>query len=160
MSPIRLLYVDDDADTCAIVTSFCERIGTFTIKTLDSGESALVWLAASTADVIVSGYHIHGGIDGMNLLRTLRARGDTTPFIFFSAIEEAAVRKEACHEGAFGFISKNATGKIPIYQLIRTIFWAVNNALPARTDRTVCGNTAPDTPDPGYLLRALQHARK
>ena len=125
MPQICFLYVDNDPDACTILSSFCERIGTLTIKTLNSGEVALEWLATSTADVIVSDYRMPGGMDGMMLLRTLHARGNTTPFIFFAATDDPAARKKAFDEGAFGFIGRNTAGRSPIYPLIRAVFWAV-----------------------------------
>ena len=124
MPQLRILYVDNDPDACTIISSFCERMGICTVKTLSSGEDALDWLATSTADVIVSDYHMQGGMDGLSLLRTLHARGNTTPFIFFSATGDSTARNKAFLEGAFGFIGKSSTGGNPINQLIRAVFWA------------------------------------
>jgi len=127
---IRLLYVDDDPDICTIIATFCERIGMFSVKTLNSGEAALDWLRTASPDVIVSDYSMPGGMNGIKLLRELRSRGNTTPFIFFSATEDLEVKKKAYREGAFSFICKTPSGKIPIYQLIRAVVWAVARTLP------------------------------
>jgi len=132
---IYLLYVDDDLDTCTIVSAFCERIGTFSMKILNSGEAALDWLSTESPDVIVSDYSLPGDMNGMRLLRELRSRGNMTPFIFFSATDTQEVKKEAYREGAFSFICKNSSGKIPIYQLIRAVCWAVARTLPEPVER-------------------------
>jgi DNA-binding NtrC family response regulator len=127
---IRLLYIDDNPDTCTIVAAFCERIGTFTVQVLNSGESALEWLSSSTADVIVSDYDIPGGMNGMTLLRELHTRGNTTPFILFTSKDSHELKEEAYRNGAFSVISKATPGKNPIHQLIRTIYWAASRISP------------------------------
>jgi CheY-like chemotaxis protein len=122
---IHLLYVDNNLDTCTIVAALCERIGSFTVKILNSGESALEWLSTSSADAIVSEYDMPGGMNGIMLLRELRSRGTTTPFILFTANDSRTVRKKAYQYGVFSVISKASLGKKPVHRLIRTIYWAV-----------------------------------
>ena len=127
---IRLLYIDDNPDACTIIDAFCERIGTFTVYLLNSGESALEWLSMSTADVIISDYDMPGGMNGITLLRELHSHGNTTPFILFTAANSHKLKKEAYRNGAFSFISKASSGKNTIYQLIRTVYWAANRTVP------------------------------
>jgi len=122
---IHLLYVDNNPDTCTIIAAFCERIGSFTVKILNSGESALEWLSTSSADAIVSEYDMQGGMNGIMLLRELRSRGTTTPFILFTANDSRTVRKKAYRNGVFSVLSKASPGQNPIHHLIRTIYWAV-----------------------------------
>ena len=90
---IRLLYIDDNPDACTIIDAFCERIGTFTVHLLNSGESALEWLSMSTADVIISDYDMPGGMNGITLLRELHSHGNTTPFILFTAANSHKLKK-------------------------------------------------------------------
>jgi DNA-binding NtrC family response regulator len=124
---IRLLYIDDNPDTCSIIASFCERIGTITIQILDSGELALEWLSRTPADVIVSDYNMPRGMNGIMLLQKLYSQGNRTPFILFTSEDSCDLKQEAYRNGAFSFISK-ASERNPIYQLIRTIYWAANQA--------------------------------
>lgn len=125
---IRLLYIDDNPDTCSIIASFCERIGTITIQIFGSGEAALEWLSRTTVDVIVSDYNIPGGMNGITLLRELHSHGNMTPFILFTSEDAYDLKEEAYRNGAFSFVSKSSD-KNPIYQLIRTIYWAANRAV-------------------------------
>ncbi|ABS54853.1 response regulator receiver protein [Methanoregula boonei 6A8] len=146
---IHLLYGDDDQDICTIIATFCERIGAFSVKSLNSGEAALDWLRTASPDVIVSDYSMPGGMNGMRFLEELRSRGNTTPFIFFSATEDLEVKKEAYREGAFSFICKTPSGKIPIYQLIRAVGWAVARTSPEPGKRQNPGKkVVHETPDP------------
>jgi CheY-like chemotaxis protein len=121
---IHLLYIDDNPDTCTIVAAFCERIGSFTVKILNSGESALEWLSTSSADAIVSEYDMPGSMNGIMLLRELRSRGTSTPFILFTANDSSAVRKKAYQNGVFSVIGKDSPGKNALHRLIRTVYWA------------------------------------
>jgi DNA-binding NtrC family response regulator len=122
---IRLLYVDPSQDMREIIAAFCERIGSFTVKILNSGESALEWLSASPADVIVSDFDMPGGMNGIMFLRELRSRGDKTPFILFTAHPSRTVIEKAYRNGVFSVINKTSSGKNIIHRLIRTIYWAV-----------------------------------
>ncbi len=126
---IHLLYIDGNPDTCTIIAAFCERIGAFTVQTFNSGEYALEWLSMSTVDVIVSDYAIPGGMNGITLLRELHSQGKTAPFILFTADNSPKLKEEAYRNGAFSFISKVSPSKNPIYQLIRTIYWAANRTV-------------------------------
>ena len=121
---IRLLYIDDDSEMCAIVSAFCERIGSIVVQALDSGENALEWLSSSSADVIVSDYDMPGGMNGITLLRKLHARDNATPFILFTAKDSHRIRDEAYRNGAFSVISKVSLGKNALHRLIRTVYWA------------------------------------
>ncbi|HNX17296.1 MAG TPA: response regulator [Methanoregula sp.] len=124
---IRLLYVDDNTDTCAIINAFCERMGTFTVQILSSGQAALEWLSRFSADVIVSDYALSGSIDGITFLKTLRSEGNRTPFILFTSDNSRKIKEEACRQGAFCVIPKASLGKNTIYLLIRTFDWAVKS---------------------------------
>lgn len=127
---IRLLYIDDNQESCTLVTAFCDRIGAFTVQALGSGEAALAWLSQSAADVIVSDYQMPGGMNGIALLGELRKRGSTTPFILFTAEDSPELREEAYRNGAFGVISKIPRGRSPLYQLLRSVYWAAGRTVP------------------------------
>lgn len=124
---IQLLYIDDNPDTCTIIDAFCERIGTFTVQILNSGQAALEWLSRCRADVIVSDYTMPGGMNGITLLKELRSHGNTTPFILFTADDSHKLKEEACRHGAFGVIPKASLGKNTIYLLLRTANWAAQS---------------------------------
>ena len=121
---IQLLFVDTNPDRCATIAASCERVTSVLVKTLHSADATLEWLSSSSADVIVSGHDLPGGMDGIALLRELRARGNTTPFILFPANMSPRIREEAYRNGAFSVLSSTPWGKNSIYRLIRTVYWA------------------------------------
>ena len=108
---IHLLYLDENPEMFMIVAAFCERIRSFMVKILNSGESALAWLSTSSTDVIVSDYDMHGDINGIRLLQELHSRGTTTPVILFTALGANNVREEAYRNGAFSVINKPRQAK-------------------------------------------------
>jgi DNA-binding NtrC family response regulator len=126
-STISLLYVDKDLDMCMIIGAFCDRLGSISLKILNSGESALEWLSKASADVIVADYDILGGMNGIALLREFRSRGYTIPFILFTAHDGCTIREEAYRNGAFTVINKTSSDRNLIHRLVRTIYWATEN---------------------------------
>ena len=78
----RILYVDDDPDLLDIGQFFLES-DTFTVNTLRSAGKALDHLKSVQYDAIVSDYQMPK-MDGITFLKTLRAGGNTTPFIIFT----------------------------------------------------------------------------
>lgn len=123
---IRLLYIDDNPETCEIITAFCDHIGGFSLNVVSSEEAALEWLSRSAADVIVSDYEAPGGIDGIMLLKELHTRGCTMPFILFTGHDSREIRESAYHNGAFKVIGKSAKGGSPMYRLFRSVSWAAD----------------------------------
>jgi CheY-like chemotaxis protein len=122
---IRLLYVDNNPEICTLIVSACEKTGNIAVQTLGSGAAALSLLSASCVDVIVSADTLPG-MNGITLLRSLRQRGNTTPFILFAANSTDQLKKEAFCNGANGFVSKNSLGKNAISQLMRVLYWATD----------------------------------
>lgn len=64
------------------------------------------------------------GAGGLALLRELRARCITTPFILFTARNSPAIRDEEYRNGAFGVIRNTPFGKNTICRFIRNVYWA------------------------------------
>jgi len=102
---ISLLYVDDKPEFLDLVRLFLERKGNFSIRTCQSASDALADLSLNRYDVIVSDYFMPG-MDGITLLRAVRKRGDTTPFIMCTGISDASCREESLNAGANFFIVK------------------------------------------------------
>jgi CheY-like chemotaxis protein len=127
---IRLLYVDDNPESCTLVAAFCDRVGSCTVEVLGSGEAALAWLSRSTIDVIVSDYRMPGGMNGITLLKELHTRGISTPFILFTAEDSPELREEAYRNGAASVVSKVPKGRSTLYPLLRAIYWAAGRTVP------------------------------
>ncbi|WP_354643156.1 response regulator transcription factor [Kitasatospora camelliae] len=100
----RVLVVDDDA---AIRRSLERglRLSGFTVQLAEDGAAALERLAAAQPDVLVLDVSMPG-LSGTELCRTLRARGDDTPVLMLSALDELADRVAGLQAGADDYLVK------------------------------------------------------
>ena len=100
----RLLVVDDDAAAVESLREIFDREG-FGVRTASSGEEGLDVLRSEDFDVVLADLRMPG-MDGMDLLRAVKAlRPDTEVVIMtaFGTIERAV---EAMREGAYDFVTK------------------------------------------------------
>jgi DNA-binding NtrC family response regulator len=96
---VRLLLVDDERDFLQSLAKVLERRG-MEVRTAHDGETALALHAAGAFDVVVLDLRMPG-IDGVDVLRELRARGDTlTQVLLLTGHADMARLTEALREGA------------------------------------------------------------
>lgn len=69
----RILVVDDDPDIRRLVSAYFDRDG-MEVITAEDGETALVQEATQQPDIVVLDLMLPG-IGGLDVLRTIRARG-------------------------------------------------------------------------------------
>ncbi|MFB9368458.1 response regulator transcription factor [Kitasatospora sp. NPDC001664] len=100
----RVLVVDDDA---AIRRSLERglRLSGFTVRTAGSGPEALDLLAGEPADAVVLDVSMPGP-SGTEVCRELRGRGDETPVLMLSALDETADRVSGLQAGADDYLVK------------------------------------------------------
>jgi len=104
-----ILHVDSDTALLKAAQHYFSQHGGLTVKTVTSVKEALDLLIQEKFDAIVSAYDLPDR-NGTEFLRSLRERGDTTPFIFFSETGSGTVAIDALNLGADSFILK---GKKP-----------------------------------------------
>jgi len=108
---IKVLLVCYDPTTIQPETRCLQLQAGLYIETASSNEEALVKLEKTKPDVIVcdfTGFRVSAQADGSKLVRTLRSKGDTTPFIVFSYEEdETELIAELRELGAVGFVEKS-----------------------------------------------------
>ena len=102
--PDRVLVVDDEPGLREMLGMLLSREG-YEVATVASAEEALTRLEAAGADVILSDVNMPG-MDGYELIRTLRTRGFDTPVILVTAYASVARAVEAMREGAFDYVAK------------------------------------------------------
>jgi DNA-binding NarL/FixJ family response regulator len=106
---VRIALADDQALVREGLKSLLAGIGGIEIalEAVD-GEALLAALAHTPVDVIVSDIRMPG-IDGIEALRRLRARGDRTPVILLTTFDDSALLLRAVEAGAQGFLLKDAS---------------------------------------------------
>jgi DNA-binding response OmpR family regulator len=100
----KLLLVDDETDITDRLAPFLSRAG-FDVKVAADGEAALKEIVSYTPDLIVLDV-LMPRIDGREVLRQLRQKGDWTPIILLTQVGESAERAMALMEGADDYINK------------------------------------------------------
>jgi DNA-binding NarL/FixJ family response regulator len=102
----RLLIVDDEPNLLRAVAA-CLRAENFEVSMARSGREALVHLAESVPDLIVSDIRMPG-MDGYQLVRQLRSSPRTAlvPIIFLTAKDETADRIEGFRAGIDAYLTK------------------------------------------------------
>jgi PAS domain S-box-containing protein len=121
---ISVLCVDDDSEYLSLTKSSLEVPGVMTVTTSLSSREALKEMETNTFDVIVSDYQMPG-MNGIELLREVRAAHPGLPFILYTGKGRKEVIIEALNSGADFYLQKNSEPKIQFAELKDTIFKAV-----------------------------------
>jgi DNA-binding NarL/FixJ family response regulator len=125
--PKRLLVVDDEPNLLRAVAA-CLKTEDYEVSTARSGQEALLQLAESVPDLIISDIRMPG-MDGYKLARQLRGSPRTTlvPIVFLTAKDETADRIEGFRAGIDAYLTKQ-------FEPVDLI--AVVNAILHRVERT------------------------
>jgi CheY-like chemotaxis protein len=100
-----IVVVDDDPDTLALIVRALE--GDYTVRQASSGAQALQLLAAGIPDMMVVDYRM-AGMDGLALVRTLRARPDTEhlPLLMLTGMTDEASTRAGFEAGVTDYVTK------------------------------------------------------
>ena len=105
-SLITILYVDDEPSMSDIAHYFLEeKLGGCRVTSATEVSIALELLKNQPFDAIVADYEMPD-LDGLDLLRLLRQKGDTTPFIVCTGKSRHEVVIEALNAGADFYLQK------------------------------------------------------
>ena len=99
----RILVVDDDPDIRRLVSAYFDRDG-MEVITAEDGETALVQEATQQPDIVVLDLMLPG-IGGLDVLRSIRARGPR-PIVLLTARDEVTDRVLGLELGADDYVTK------------------------------------------------------
>jgi DNA-binding NarL/FixJ family response regulator len=102
----RLLVVDDEPNLLRAVAA-CLKAENYEVSTARSGQEALLQLAESVPDLVISDIRMPG-MDGYKLARQLRGSPRTAlvPLVFLTAKDETADRIEGFRAGIDAYLTK------------------------------------------------------
>ena len=100
----RVLIVDDEPRMAASLRTALERSG-YECECAGNGVEALLALEARRADVVVSDRRMPE-MDGLELLREVKARYGELPFVMMTAYADVPSAVEAMRAGAFDYVAK------------------------------------------------------
>jgi PAS domain S-box-containing protein len=121
---ISVLYVDDEATLLDVAKIYLDRTGEFCVTTALSGPSALALLATRQFDAVISDYQMPE-MDGIELLKRVRAAFPMLPFIIFTGKGREEIAIEAFENGADFYLQKGGAPKPQFKELAQKIKSAV-----------------------------------
>lgn len=104
---LRIALVDDQALIRAGLRALLQQQGIDIVFEAADGAALLEQLARQPVHVVVSDIRMPG-LDGIEAVRQLRARGDSTPCLLLTTFDEADLLLQATAAGAQGFLLKDA----------------------------------------------------
>ena len=104
MRPASILVVDDDALSLAALTDMLQRAGHDPVGAA-SGAQALETFRAGYFDAVITDLRMPR-MDGLELLRKLRARDPSVPVVLVTAYGSVQTAVEAMKEGASDYVTK------------------------------------------------------
>jgi PAS domain S-box-containing protein len=107
---ISVLLIDDEPDFVDLLKYFLERERDIVTSTASDARVALEKLEGGGYDAVISDYQMPG-MDGLGLLKILRAKGDDIPFILLTGRGREDVAVEALNLGADFYVQKHGDPK-------------------------------------------------
>lgn len=121
---IHVLYVDDEPDLLELGKLFLEQSGDMTVVTTTSAHGALEILRQKIVDAVVSDFQMPD-MDGISLLKQIRAGWNGLPFILFTMRGREEVVIEALNNGADFYLQKGDDPTAQFTELRHKIHQAV-----------------------------------
>ncbi len=101
---MRILIAEDDARLLKSLVHILQ-LNKFSVDGVDNGIDALEYASSGEYDALVLDIMMPG-LDGIQVLRTLRSRAITTPALFLTARTEVSQRVEGLDAGADDYLPK------------------------------------------------------
>lgn len=117
---VRVLLVDDEPEFLDLAKYLLERNDSFEIETALSAREGLERLQAGKYDAVVSDY-LMPDIDGLDMLKIIRARGNDIPFIILTGRGREDIAIEALNSGADFYVRKGIDPKTQYVDIINSI---------------------------------------
>ncbi|MFB9114181.1 response regulator [Xanthomonas arboricola pv. corylina] len=107
MSAHRIALADDQILVRAGLRALLQQQGVEVVCEADDGQALLDALSTTSVDVVLSDIRMPG-VDGIQALQQLRARGDRTPVLLLTTFDDSDLLLRATEAGAQGFLLKDA----------------------------------------------------
>lgn len=122
---LSVLLIDDQNPLLEVMHPLLERIGHMKVKTALTAKEALDILLSTTFDAMIVDYDLPE-INGIEFLKIIRARGDTTPIIIFTGVGREYAAIEALNYGADFFLKKGDDVQAQLLDMVQMINHAID----------------------------------
>jgi len=151
---LSILMIDDQQDLLDVSRLYLERRKEMTVETVTAAKDALVLTKRKVYDAIIVDFDMPE-ISGIEFLRILRARGDTTPVIFFTGVGKENTAIEALNSGADFYLKKGEDPHTQFVGMMEMIDKAVKGRYSDNTMKNaekLLGDTLSFFPEASYAL--------
>jgi len=149
-----VLILDDQQDLLDITRLFLERFGEMNVDTAKTAKEALAKMKDRTFDALVVDFDLPD-ISGIEFLKIVRAKGDTTPIIIFTGVGRENAAIEALNNGADFFLKKGEDPHAQFRNMVHMINQAVERRSMGRaigTSERLLAETIGFFSEPAYAL--------
>jgi Flp pilus assembly protein TadD/DNA-binding response OmpR family regulator len=149
-----VLILDDQQDLLDITRLFLERFGEMNVETAKSAKEALARMKDKSFDALVVDFDLPD-ISGIEFLKIVRAKGDTTPVIIFTGVGRENAAIEALNNGADFFLKKGEDPHAQFRNMVHMINQAVERRSMGRaigTSERLLAETISFFSEPAYAL--------
>ena len=139
-----------------------ERLGGFVVTLVTDGDTALDCTRSHNFEAIVADYEMPG-LDGLQLLRTLRDAGDDTPFLVCTGKSRHEVVIEALNAGADFYLQKGEDPLILFTEMKQMLVQAVTRRRTEKAlakSRNLLEEIIDFLPDATLAVDSSQHHRR
>ena len=151
---LSVLLIDDEPALLEVLKPFVERSGEMSVHTAQSAKDALKILHEKSFDAIIVDYDMPE-INGIEFLKILRSRGDTTPVIIFTGVGHERTAIEAINYGANFFLKKDEDPQKQFHELSDMIKTAVESTYIGKkigTSRKIISDMVNFSLDPSFAI--------
>jgi DNA-binding response OmpR family regulator/Flp pilus assembly protein TadD len=121
---LSVLLIDDEPALLEMIKIMSERSNDMSVVTAQSAKEGLKILLGKTFDAFIVDYDMPE-INGIEFLKIIRSKGDTTPVIIFTAVGHEHAAIEALNNGANFFLIKGEDPRIQFRELVNMVKRAV-----------------------------------
>ena len=149
-----VLIIDDQQDLLDITRLFLERFGEMNVDTAKNAKEALAKMKDRGFDALVVDFDLPD-ISGIEFLKIVRAKGDTTPIIIFTGVGRENAAIEALNNGADFFLKKGEDPHAQFRSMVHMINQAVERRSMGRaigTSERLLAETIAFFSEPSYAL--------
>jgi CheY-like chemotaxis protein/regulator of sirC expression with transglutaminase-like and TPR domain len=149
-----VLIIDDQQDLLDLTRMFLERFGEMKVDTARTAKEALARMKDRIFDALVVDFDLPD-ISGIELLKIIRAKGDTTPVIIFTGVGRENAAIEALNNGADFFLKKGEDPHAQFRSMVHMINQAVERRSMGRaigTSERLLAETISFFSEPAYAL--------
>jgi len=125
---LSVLLIDDETGVLNVTRQFLERFGEMKVITSTSAKESLSLLNTQTFDAIIVDYDMPE-INGIEFLKILRSKGDSTPVIIFTGVGREYAAIEALNNGANFYLKKGEEIQPQLREMVHMIRRAVEGKI-------------------------------